>query len=109
MKRVELAALCKKHKPKPKYQISELAAKHGLKVLLLPVGHPEFNPIEMIWSMLKECVKKKNANYSLSDVEKYAHEYLDKFDASTWKNCIDHVKKIEENYLSVANKIPFSM
>ena len=45
--RVELAALCKKHKPKRVYEVQKLAAKYKIKVLFFPVGHPELNLIEM--------------------------------------------------------------
>ena len=70
LKRVELAALCKKHKPKKVYEIQVLAAKYNLKVLFLPVGHPELNPVEMVWAGMKDYVKKKNTNFSLTEVEK---------------------------------------
>ena len=108
LRRVELAALCQKHKPESKYKIAELAARHGLKIMLLPVAHPELNTIELIWSQLKDYVKK-NIDYSLLDVEKYTKEFFDTFDDSKWRKCIDHVKKIEEQYLKVADEIPFDM
>jgi len=109
LKQVELAAICKKHEPKPKYEIVEMAKKHNLKILYLPVAHPELNPIEMIWAMLKEEVKKKNTKYSLADVEKFANEFFDTYDESEWKKCIDHVKKIEDEYLEVADEIPVAL
>ena len=109
LKRVELAAMCSKHKPKPIYKISEMAKKHKIKILFLPVAHPELNPIEMIWAMLKEFLKKKNANKSLSEVEKWANEFFDSFDDVKWKKCIEHVKKIAEQYLEVADDIPVAM
>ena len=109
MKWVELAALCQKHKPNPKDEVSELAAKHGMKIFFLPVAHPALNLIELVWSQLKDYVKKKNVNYSLADCEKFAEEFLDTFDVSKWKSCIDHVKKIEEKDFKVADEIPFQM
>ena len=109
LKRVELAALCKKHKPKPKYMISEVAAKFKVKILILPVGHPEMNPIEMIWSMMKDFIMKRNPNRSLKEVEKLANEFFDNFDKVEWKKCVEHVKKIEEEYLEIADEIPVEM
>ena len=59
LKKIELCALCSKHKPKLKYEIVELGKKHKVNILFLPVSHPELNPIEMVWSQLKDYVKKK--------------------------------------------------
>ena len=58
--RVELANFCKQNKPKPKYMISKIAEKYNVKILFLPVAHPELNPIELVWSMLKKYIKEKN-------------------------------------------------
>ena len=74
--------MCSKHKPKPRYEVVELAKKHKMKILYLPVAHPELNPIEMIWSMMKDYIKKRNVNYSLTDVEKFANEFFDTYDES---------------------------
>lgn len=109
LKRVELATICKNNKPKAKFEISEMADKHKLKILILPVAHPELNPIEMIWSMMKDYIKKKNVNYSLTDVEKFANEFFETFDNAIWMKCVEHVKKVEQEYLDVADEVPFSM
>ena len=50
LRKVEISAICNKHKSKPKYEIVELSKKHKVKVLFLLVPHPELNPIEMVWS-----------------------------------------------------------
>ena len=107
--RVELACLCKQHRPKKRYEIQDLASKYKCKALLLPVGHPELNPIEMIWAKMKDYIKKKNTNFSLTDDEKYAREFFESFDESEWVKYINHVKKVEEEYLKVADEIPISM
>lgn len=107
--KVELAAICKRNKPKPKYVISEIAAKFKVKILILPVAHPELNPIELIWSQLKQHLKKKNVDYSLTKVEELAKEFFAEFDNSIWKKCVDHVKKIEEEYLEIADDLPVAI
>jgi len=109
LKKVELCALCNKNKPKPRYEVVELAKKSKVKVLFLPVSHPELNPIELVWSQLKDYIKKKNVNYSLKEVEKHAKDFFDTFDEAEWAKCVDHVKRIEEEYLDVADDIPVHM
>lgn len=107
--RVELAALCKKHKPKKVYEVQVLAKKYKIDVLFLPVGYPELNSIEMVWASLKDYVKKKNVDYSLADCEKYSKEFFDSFNDAKWLKYINHVKKVEDHYLRVADDIPVSM
>ena len=48
---MELATLCKKHKPNRVYEAQKLAAKYKIKVL------SKLNPIEMAWAMLKNYKK----------------------------------------------------
>jgi transposase len=78
--RVELAELCKLHKPKPVYSLVKLEEKYGVKVLFLPVGHPELNPIELVWSRLKQYISTKNEKFSLKEVEELAHQFFDTCD-----------------------------
>uniref|UniRef100_A0A6P7H944 Uncharacterized protein LOC114348897 n=1 Tax=Diabrotica virgifera virgifera TaxID=50390 RepID=A0A6P7H944_DIAVI len=48
-------------KPKnPVYAVDQLLAQHGHSVLRLPPYHPELNPIEKIWAILKNEVAAKN-------------------------------------------------
>ncbi|KAJ0398810.1 hypothetical protein ATCC90586_004732 [Pythium insidiosum] len=107
--RVELASICKDNKPAPVFQASVLAQKFGCDVLLLPVGHPELNPIEMVWSYVKGFVAKHNVNFSLADVERLAHEALDKFDADEWKKYIKHCIGVEDKFLAAADTIPIEI
>ena len=73
--------------------------------MILPVAHPELNPIEMFWAVMKDFIRKNNPNKSLKVVEQMANEFFDTHDESEWKNCIAHVKKIEEEYLEIADEI----
>lgn len=77
---MEIANLCKQHKPEPRYEVVELAKKFDYLVLYLPVGHPELNPIELVWAYMKPYVAKHNVNFSFAEVERLAHAALDKFD-----------------------------
>ncbi len=38
--------------------VQKMAKSNGHKVLLLPVHHPELNPIELLWGIVKnECAR----------------------------------------------------
>jgi hypothetical protein len=88
--------------PKPNrqvYAIDKLLSEHGHSVLRLPPYHPELNPIELIWVLVKNYVAAHNVTFNLDDVWKIA---VDKFNnvkmEESKKNC-DHVTKIEDDYL----------
>ena len=63
----------------------------------------------MIWSMLKNYIKKKNLNFFLTEVEKHANDFFDTFDNAKWAKCVKHVKKIEDEYLQNADDLPLAM
>jgi len=46
--------------------VSQIAEQHGHKVLILPVHHPELNPIELVWGFAKnECARQIHKDLSL--------------------------------------------
>lgn len=51
-----LRQLCKQSKPTSEYEVSVSAREFNCGVLLLPVGHPELNPIELVWGHVKRFV-----------------------------------------------------
>ena len=40
-----------------------------IKILRLPVGHSELNPIELIWVQVKSEVARKNTSFKIADVK----------------------------------------
>lgn len=109
LKRVELAYLCKQNTPVPIYQVAVLAQRANCDILLLPVAHPELNPIEMVWAYVKGEISRKNVDFSLKEVERLAHEALDGFKEENWVNYVAHCIKIEDKYLEAADEIPIEM
>ncbi|XP_050308995.1 uncharacterized protein LOC126745273 [Anthonomus grandis grandis] len=53
----------------PVYKLDALLEEHGHKVLRLPPYHPELNPIEKIWALVKNGVAAHNVTFKLADVE----------------------------------------
>jgi transposase len=58
MLRAELYALCKLFEPKPDYKIDKIAQAAGHSVLRTPQYHPELQPIEMCWGIMKNYMAK---------------------------------------------------
>jgi hypothetical protein len=83
----ELYEKIKIHKPNRQvYVIDKLLSEHGHSVLRLPPYHPELNPIELMWALVKNYVAAHNDKFNNVKVEE-------------WKKISDHVTKIEDDYL----------
>ncbi len=79
VKNVQLLEEAKRLVPPPKYKVQQLADKFSLpnfdiKILFLPVSHPELNPMEMIWSYVKRKVGKNNLEFKLCEVEEFTRD-----------------------------------
>ena len=98
--KAELLSICKRNKHKEKNEIDEIAFSHGHEVLRLPPYHCQLNPIELIWAQVKTYVKKRNsnANQTVKRVETLLKDAVESVSESDWKKCIDHTKKVEEEY-----------
>jgi hypothetical protein len=56
--KAELYALCKSFEPKPEYKIDKIAEAAGHSILRTPQYHPELQPIEMCWGVMKNYMAK---------------------------------------------------
>jgi len=66
--KAELYDLIKVHKPQYEtFAIDSLLADHGHTMLRLPPYHPDLNPIEQIWSIVKTRIAAKNITFKLQD------------------------------------------
>lgn len=78
MRKVELLDIIKRNRPiYEKYKIDKLFEAEGHAVLRLPPYHPDLNPIENIWGILKNVVADKNTTFKLKAVVKILNEELD--------------------------------
>ncbi|XP_054277709.1 uncharacterized protein LOC128996416 [Macrosteles quadrilineatus] len=94
----ELYNLIKIHKPNMKtYEIDSKASSQGFKILRLPPYHCQYNPIEMVWSELKNYVKERNTTFKLKDVEKLLMEAVSAVTPNKWASYVKHVKTILDN------------
>lgn len=96
----ELYAIIKLYKNKCRqYVLDTEMAKHGHRVLRLPPYHPELNPIEKIWALVKNYVASNNVSFKLDDVKSLAIEKFEAISAADWEAICDHVNHIVEDYL----------
>lgn len=96
----ELYELIKKNKNEnPRYKLDTLLWAHKHNVLRLPPYHPELNPIEKIWAIVKNWVGTRNVTYKLADVENLVREKFASVNVEEWASVCSHVDKVVENYL----------
>lgn len=82
-----------------KYKLDELLKEHGHCVLRLPPYHPELNPIEKIWALVKNWVAAHNTTFKLADTEELARKKFEEVSEQEWHNICQHVKKYEEELM----------
>ena len=90
----------------PTYKIQKIATKFNkgdfqIKILFLPVAHPELSPIEMVWSKIKREVATKNLIIRLATGEEITKQAVLKFTASEFTKYVEHVKLEELNYKQI--------
>ena len=93
--------------PQPQYQIQAIADSFStdtfhIKILFLPVAHPELNPIEMVWSDIKRHVCRSNFSFRLEQLEEIARERMGEFGPITFNKYCTHVYKEEEKYIAMS-------
>ena len=93
--KAELYALCKSFEPKPEYKIDEIAEAAGHSILRTPQYHPELQPIEMCWGVVKNYMAK-HCDFTL---QKFRSNLPLAFSQVTSKTCQDLIAKtiVEEN------------
>ena len=86
--------------------VQKEANKNGHQVLILPVHHPELNPIELIWALVKnKCAKKLRNGMSFKDVLANLKEEFKKITKENCQNVYNHVKKKENEFWEIDLKL----
>jgi transposase len=79
--------------------VQKEAQKRGHQLLILPVHHPELNPIELIWALVKNnCGKKLRNGMSFKDVLANLKSEFENISEKNCQNVYEHVKKQENEY-----------
>lgn len=92
--------ICRHKEDFVEYSIDKILHQHGHDVLRLPPYHPDFNPIENIWSQIKGHVSKRNIDMNMGTVKKLIEEKINMIGPDEWKKVCDHAIKCENEYRS---------
>lgn len=90
--------ICKYKQDFVEYSIDKLMNEYGHSVLRLPPYHPDFNPIENIWSQIKGYVSKRNISMNMTTVKQLVQEKVNMIGSDVWAKVCDHAIKCENEY-----------
>lgn len=100
MTKPELYEIIKLHKSKnPSFSIDLLLAEKGITALRLPPYHPELNPIEKVWALVKNYVAQHNVSFKMDDVELLTRQKFADVTKEQWDSICQHTKKVEQEYM----------
>ena len=95
--KVELVEILRKIVPEPTYVVDEIARQHGHEVIRTPPYHPELQPIETCWGILKNEVAR-HCDFTLENLKRQLDHAFDKITAETCQRLIEKVRTIEDRF-----------
>ena len=90
--KAELVEILDKLAPPPLYALDELAAAQGHAILRTPPYHPELQPIETCWAVVKNQVAR-NCKFTMAHL---LEQLDDAFESVTEETCSGLIKKVRE-------------
>jgi transposase len=97
MLKAELFELCKRFAQKPEYQLDYIAATQGHSILRTPPYHPELQPIETCWAVVKGHVAAHN-DFTMEKVWLLLAEGFQKVTAITTRGLMKKMRKQEDEF-----------
>ncbi len=95
--KVELIELLKINNPQPIFEIDEIAKKYGHQIFRTPPYHPELQPIEICWGVVKNHIAK-NCDFSMINLIKQLDLGFGKVTKKTCQKIIKKVRTIENEF-----------
>jgi len=97
MLKSELFDLCSRLAPKPEFLIDSIASRNGHSILRTPPYHPELQPIETCWAVVKNHVARHN-DCTMKKVLILLEEGFEKVTGKTCKDLVCKINKKEEDF-----------
>lgn len=97
MLKTELFELCQRFAPAPEFRLDIIAANRGMTVLRTPPYHPELQPIETCWAVVKNYMAD-NCDFTMAGLHKRLPEAFSKVTPQTAKDIMAKVIEQEDRY-----------
>jgi transposase len=97
MLKSELLDVCRRVAPKPQFCLDQLAEEHNISILRTPPYHPELQPIESCWAVVKNYMAD-NCDFTMKGMRERLPEAFSKVSPQTCKKIIAKVVQQEDKY-----------
>ena len=87
-----MVEILNKISPSPTYDLDEIATENGHEILRTPPYHPELQPIETCWAVVKNQISR-NCDFTMANL---LNQLDDAFAGVTAKTCTGLTKKVRE-------------
>lgn len=94
-----LLQIAKKYKPAKKYKVFDVLQNWNntkntdIKINILPIAHPQLNPIELIWNWIKRYVAGENHDFNMETIRTLAKRRASELDSTYWDKSYQHSYK----------------
>jgi transposase len=95
--KVELIEILRKIAPEPTYALDVIARQHGHEVIRTPPYHPELQPIEICWGILKNEVAR-HCDFTLANLKRQLDQAFEKITPETCQRIIKKVRSVEARF-----------
>ena len=97
MLKPELYKKCRELCPKPKYILDVIAENEGHTIIRTPQYHPELQPIEICWGVVKNYCAKK-CDYTMAKLKIHLEGGFKQVTPATLKEILKKVRSEEDRY-----------
>lgn len=104
MLKSELMELCARFAPVPEYQLDILAAEHEMSILRTPPYHPELQPIETCWAVVKNYMAD-NCDFTMKGLRERLPMGFAKVTSRTCQEIIANIVEQEDKYWADDEKL----
>jgi transposase len=95
--KAELVEILKKLAPEPIFAIDEIVQEFGHEVIRTPPYHPELQPIETCWGVVKNHVAR-TCDFTMHNLIEQLNRAFNKVTAHTCSEIIKEINKIEDKF-----------
>ncbi len=95
--KAELIEILERLSPAPTYIIDEIAKSQGHEVLRTPPYHPELQPIETCWGIVKNEVAR-NCNFTMENLVMQLDKAFEKVTSKTCEGLIKKIRQLENSF-----------
>ena len=95
--KAEMIEVLNKTAPTPTYAIDEIAKKYGHQILRTPPYHPELQPIETCWAVVKNAIAR-SCDFTMANLIVQLDKSFEKVTPQTCSGLIKKIRTVEDSY-----------